>query len=239
MPYLCTQAFTKPTLSSPFKYYIKSPAEVLTIQFSGLSNTTCNFETTLTLADASPIDVSVFTYTSEVVTVDATINTLIAVTSEPSLRVSTDDISKEAIINLKLTINSKENASDTRSEVISFTVELIDNPCIGGFTNVPASSTLNTTYTAHTTFTPMTLTGVTNGSCVFSYELLNADLTPANAALFTVSGLTFTSDATASDPRIVNVTSDAVISITGTNANAGSYSLILRLNSDKNIHDNV
>ena len=132
-PYPCKQAFTQPTLSSPYKYFIKSPAEVLTIQFNGMSNTTCNFETTLTLADASPIDASVFTYTSEVVTADATINTLFAVTSEPSLQVSTADISKEAVINLKLTINSKENASDTRSEVIIFTVELIDNPCTAGF----------------------------------------------------------------------------------------------------------
>jgi hypothetical protein len=143
------------------------------------------------------------------------------------------------VFQFALTINSREDPLDTKTKSYNFEVKLTDNPCIGGFTNVPASSTLNTTYTAHTTFTPITLTGVTNGSCVFSYELLNADLTPANAALFTVSGLVLTPDAFASDPRIVNVTSDAVISITGTNANAGSYSLILRLNSDKNIHDNV
>jgi len=75
---------------------IKSPADVLTIPFTGLSNTTCNFETTLTLADTSPFDATVFTYTSEVVAVDSVIDTKYVVTGEPSLQVSTSDIAKKA-----------------------------------------------------------------------------------------------------------------------------------------------
>ena len=165
---------------------------------------------------------------------------MISITSAPELKINTSDISLfDQVFQLTLTTHSKEDPSDNKTKSYNFEVKLIDNPCTGGFTNVPASSMLDSSYTAHTTSTPYTFTGVTNGSCIFSYEILNADLTAADAVLFTVTGLAFTPDAFASDTRIVNVTSDAVLTITGINANVGSFPLVLRLNSDKNIHDNA
>ena len=84
-----------------------------TISFDGLSNNNCFFQTTLTLSTGVAIDTSVFTYWPEVVTVDPVINTIYALTSVPSLVVSTIDITKESTISLMLTVNLRSSPTET------------------------------------------------------------------------------------------------------------------------------
>ena len=84
-----------------------------TISFAGLSNNNCFFQTSLTLTSSAAIDTSVFTYSPEVVTVDPDINTIYVLTSEPSLYVSTLDITKESTINLMLTVNLRSSPTET------------------------------------------------------------------------------------------------------------------------------
>ena len=84
-----------------------------TISFAGLSNNNCFFQTSLTLTTSAAIDTSVFTYSPELVTVDPVINTVYALTSVPSLVVSTLDITKESTINLMLTVNSRSSPTDS------------------------------------------------------------------------------------------------------------------------------
>ena len=84
-----------------------------TISFAGLSNNNCFFQTILALSTGAAIDTSVFTYSPELVTVDPVINTIYALTSVPSLVVSTLDITKESTINLMLTVNSRSSPTDS------------------------------------------------------------------------------------------------------------------------------
>jgi hypothetical protein len=59
----CTQVFTDPVLASSYTYYIESTPVPLKITFTGLSNTTCNFDTTIVNKDGSAIDSTIYSYT--------------------------------------------------------------------------------------------------------------------------------------------------------------------------------
>ena len=72
--YQCVFGITPPTLNSSYTYYIKTPAVPLTINFPGLSNKECKFETTLKNADGTNFDVFVFpTFTPVVMQPEAII----------------------------------------------------------------------------------------------------------------------------------------------------------------------
>ena len=76
IPFPCSQVITDPTIAPSTTYYITTPSITTTITFTGLSNTNCLFDTTLTLSGGTAIDTSVFTYTPEVVTVDPIIDSI-------------------------------------------------------------------------------------------------------------------------------------------------------------------
>ena len=234
---LCTQVLTDPTFASSTTYYIKTPSVPTTITFVGLSNTNCLFDTTLKLSSGAAIDSTVFTYTPEVVPVDPVIDTIYSVTSSPKLVVSTSDISKEAIFNFTLTVFSRSSSIDAVSKTYNFSVVLIDNPCVGSLTGIPANNAYDLTYTAHTTAATINLTGINNGSCSFSLELLNSDNSAADATVFATTQPTLTTVVAAIDPRIISVTADGKISINAVNAKAGTYNLILKVRSAKNSLD--
>ena len=218
-------------------YYIKTPSVPTTITFSGLSNTDCLFDTTLTLSTGSAIDSTVFTYIQEVISVDPVIDTLYSLTSTPSLLVSTSNISKEAIYNFTLTVFSRSSPTDAVFKTYNFSVVLIDNPCVGSLGGIPANNAYDLTYTAHTTAEVINLTGIHNGSCSFSFELINSDNSAADATVFATTQPTLTTVVAAIDPRIISVTADGKISINAVNTKAGTYNLILKVCSTKNALD--
>ena len=178
-----------------------------------------------------------FTYTSEVVSVDPVIDTIFSVTSTPTFVVNTSDVSKEATYNFKLTVFSRSSPTDAVSKTFNFSVVLIDNPCIGVLTGIPANNAYDLTYTAHTTAAIINFTGIANGSCSFSLELLNSDNSGADATVFATTQPTLTTVVAAIDPRIISVTADGKISINAVNTKAGTYNLILKVRSTKNALD--
>ena len=218
-------------------YYIKTPSVPITITFSGLSNTNCLFDTILTLATGAAIDLTVFTYIPEVVALDPVIDTIFSVTSTPTFVISTSNISKEALYNFKMTVFSRSTPTDAVFKTYDFTVVLIDNPCTGVLTGIPANNAYDLTYTAHTTATIINLTGIANGSCSFSLELLNSDNSGADATVFATTQPTMTTVVAAIDPRIISVTAEGKILISAVNAKAGTYNLILKVRSTKNALD--
>lgn len=134
------QVLTDPTFVVLTTYYIKTPSVPTTITFAGLSNTSCLFDTTMTLSTGAAIDSTAFTYTPEVVAVDPVIDTLYSVTSTPKLVVNTSDILKETTINFMLTVFSRSSPTDAVSRSYNFSLVLIDNPCIAGFTGLPPNN---------------------------------------------------------------------------------------------------
>jgi len=81
-------------------------------------------------------------------------------------------------------------------------------------------------------------TGIINGECDFSYDLLNDPaLSPADPTIFTITQPTLTSVPGAMDPRIKSVADSGNLKVTATNAHAGVYKLLLRINSDKSPYD--
>ena len=178
-----------------------------------------------------------FTYNPEVVAVDQVIDTIFSVTSTPTFVVNTSNISKEAIYNFKLTVFSHSSPTDAVSKTHNFSVVLIDNPCVGSLAGIPANNAYDLTYTAHTTAAVLNLTGIRNGSCSFMFELLKSDSFAADSTIFTTTQPTWTTFVAAIDPRIISVTADGKISISAGNAKAGTYNLILRVHSTKNVLD--
>ena len=150
LKYPCTQVFTDPTFVASTTYYIKTPSVQTVITFAGLSNMNCLFDTTLTLATGSAIDSTVFTYNPEVVAIDPVIDTIYSVTSTPTFVVNTGDISKEATYNFKMTVFSRSSPTDAVFKTYNFSVVLIDNPCVGSLTGIPANNAYDLTYTAQT-----------------------------------------------------------------------------------------
>ena len=188
----------------------------------------------MTLSTGAAIDSTVFTYIQEVVSVDPVIDTIYFVTSTPAFVVNTGDISKEAIYNFTLTVFSRSNPTDSVSKTFNFSVELPPNPCVGSLGGIPANNAYDLTYTAHSTAAIINLTGINNGSCSFTLELLKSDASAADASIFTTTQPTLTTVAAAIDPRIISITTDGKITISAVNANAGTYNLILRVHSTKN-----
>ena len=178
-----------------------------------------------------------FTYNHEVVAVDQVIDTIFSVTSTPTFVVNTSNISKEAIYYFKLTVFSRSSPTDAVSKTFDFSVFLIDNPCVGVLTGIPANNAYDLTYTAHTTAEVINLTGIHNGSCSFSFELIYSDNSAADATVFATTQPTLTTVVAAIDPRIISVTADGKISINAVNAKAGTYNLILKFRSAKNSLD--
>ena len=114
------------------------------------------------------------------------------VIAPPSLTTSTSDVSLHGQFrHFKLTIHSRQDATDTRSESYSFVLQLKDNPCKEGFLNKPANSALDQTYMANKSPLVVSLAGVSNTECEFEYKLLKSDGSPANSNMFSVSGLAF------------------------------------------------
>ena len=119
----------------------------------------------------------------------------------------------------------------------TFTVVLTNNPCVGGFAGIPADSALDKTMTAYIDGLIL-FTGIINGECDFSYDLLNDPaLSPADPTIFTITQPTLTSVPGAMDPRIKSVADSGNLKVTATNAHAGVYKLLLRINSDKSPYD--
>ena len=128
-----------------------------------------------------------FTYNHEVVAVDQVIDTIFSVTSTPTFVVNTSNISKEAIYYFKLTVFSRSSPTDAVSKTFDFSVFLIDNPCVGVLTGIPANNAYDLTYTAHTTAAIINLTSIANGSCSFMLELLKSDASAADETIFTTT----------------------------------------------------
>jgi hypothetical protein len=129
VPFSCTQTFTDPVLDSPYLYYIKQPVIPLVIPFTGMSNGSCDFDSTVTIADGSALDPQMFTYTKEQVKVNSVIDTVFGIDNQAFLTVIIWDIRLEGQYNFTLTIHSKESPADTRTRQVTFTVNVIDNPC--------------------------------------------------------------------------------------------------------------
>jgi hypothetical protein len=157
----------------------------------------------MTLSAGSAVDSTVFTYTPEVLAVDPVIDTIYSVTSTPKLDVSTSDISKEGTYNFKLTVFSHSNPTDAVSKTYDFDVVLIDNPCVGSLAGIPPDYTYDLTYTAHMSPATINLTGINNGSCTFSFQLLKPNGFFADPTIFSGTQPTFTTVAAAIDPRII------------------------------------
>jgi hypothetical protein len=81
------------------------------------------------------------------------------------------------------------------------------------------------------------LTGINNGSCSFSLELLKSDASAADSTIFTTTQPTLTTVVAAIDPRIISITTNGKMSINTVNTKAGTYNLILRIHSTKNALD--
>lgn len=138
--------------------------------------------------------------------VDPVIDTIYSVTSTPKLVVSTSDISKEGTYNFKLTVFSRSSSTDAVSKTYDFSVVLIDNPCVGSLAGIPPDYTYDLTYTAHMSPATINLTGINNGSCTFSFQLLNSNSFSADSTIFTTTQPTLTTVVAAIDPRIISVT---------------------------------
>ncbi len=102
---------------------------------------------------------------------------------------------------------------------------------------MPTNNAYDLTYTAHMTASIINLTGINNGSCSFSLELLNSNASAADATIFTLTQPTLTTVVAATDPRIISVTANGNISISTINSKAETYNLILRVRSNKNATD--
>ena len=82
---------------------------------------------------------------------------------------------------------SRSSPTDAVSKTYNFSVVLIDNPCVGSLTGIPANNAYDLTYTAHTTAKIIYLTGIRNGSCSFSLELINSDNSAADTTVFVMT----------------------------------------------------
>jgi len=79
--------------------------------------------------------------------VDPVINTFYSVPSTPTLVVNTSNIFKEGTINFTLTVFSRSTLTDAVFKTYNFSVNLIDNPCVEGFTGLPPSNSYEVNYT--------------------------------------------------------------------------------------------
>ena len=114
----CTPGFTAPVIDPLYVYYIKTPPETMTIPLTGLANGDCEFSATLTPV-LDPVADVMFTYTPEVVPVDAVIDTKFSTQSVPMLTISTSDISKEMTRSYTVTATSLAPLDST---VVAYTI---------------------------------------------------------------------------------------------------------------------
>lgn len=138
------------------------------------------------MTSLTPLDTSVFTLIQATLNVDLVFDTQFSVTSYPTLVINTSDISKETEIGFTLLVTSAA-PGDTSTATYTFIVQLIDNPCVGGFTGLPASNTWDLISLVNTPFS-INFTGITNGECDFSYDLLNdPSMSPADPTIFAIT----------------------------------------------------
>ena len=106
--YICIPGIILPSLTPSYTYYIKTPPVPMSIEFPGLSNGECKFATSLTYADSSPFDANVFSFTPEVLVLDAVVTTKWSIASYPVLNVLTSDIGKEGLYSFTLKVTSEQ-----------------------------------------------------------------------------------------------------------------------------------
>ena len=141
-----------------------------------LANGDCEILTTLTYADGSSAS-SLYDGPDAIITkVDPTFTL-----SEPlwweigttdttgaGLTFMTSDIQKEGTYSLKLTVIDSKTL--TQFEHL-FDLVIIDNPCNGVWTNIPATNDLSQTYLPGSGDLDITLTGLTCTECAFTVDV--------------------------------------------------------------------
>ena len=98
-----------------------------------------------------------------------------AVTDAPSLsyQPSSTDYSLVGIHYLKLVMTSIISGEQAE---LPFSVDIVDNPCVGSWTNVPTNGELNQVYVENTPPLTIELTGTSFGQCFMN--VLVYDTTP-------------------------------------------------------------
>lgn len=120
-----------------------------------------------------------------------------------------------------------------------FHVYLIDNPC--SWYNHPLTDwkyiDYSFTYTAHTPPPiPAIAPKITNGNCLYEYELLNSDLTPADPTMWQVNQPAFVPGYNSKDyyGRMFYVTSFGSLTLVQlSNIHKGDHPMVLRVHSLK------
>jgi len=71
-----------------------------------------------------------------------------SVASVPTLAINTSNIADEQSLSVTLRVTSTAPYNSSVMDFV-FTVQIIDNPCVGGFEGIPANNAWDTTMSAH------------------------------------------------------------------------------------------
>ena len=168
-PPACVTGFQIPVISPNYTYKIGETADTSLSTISPLTTGTCAFTAEVLNQDGSTID-SMFTFIA--MEIDKQLPTwweYATVTKEPGLTwyASSTDYSKEGTYDMKFVMTETGGAAEVQE--VPFTVEVIDNPCVGAWTptpTMPSTGEWDTTFELETD-PPVTLNlnNIDHGEC--------------------------------------------------------------------------